>query len=771
MRSARVKHFSLLLVTALGFAVACGTSTESGFVSDGQSSSGNGGGASSNGGIGVGASGGTSGGDGSTSTYQSFVIDPAEATVAITTGQPATPAAFRALGDGAPVTAGWTLDRGELGSIDGQGVFTASGLLGGVGTVIATAGSSQATAKITVTLRGEQNGSTESDAGSGGAGGRGGVGGDAEGGPVDAATRAVLMGAATAAPDLAWLYPYDQTVWPRGILAPQLQWRDGATSNFDAVRIDVQEAHYSWTGTFARNAPTFKNHPLPAQVWKAATLSNQGEDLIVRLTFAKGGQAYGPIEERWKISSSPLKGIVYYNSYGTSLAKNFDGAIQSTGGAFENGKFGGATLSIKGNSTDPALVAGGNGNADQCYVCHTVSLDGSRLLTHYNADDKQSSFDLSNGTETKIPRGAESATFTWPGPTPDGKFFLSDLHGPSKLYHVPEGGGAANATLQPTVGLPDDLVMAFPTFSPSGNAVAFNRYGGAGGDQRTLSMMSYDSASFTFGGIDDLFTVAAGQHPVWPSFLPGGGGLLYELAVRPNDRGGLENFGGNRSNGECEGDTNAANYRCGASSDKGTRAELWMFDLATRQRVRLDRLNGKDISPTGDNAHTDDTTLNYEPAASPVVSGGYAWIVFTSRRLYGNIATVNPWWSDPRFKNLSVEPTTKKLWVAAIDLNAPPGQDPSHPAFYLPAQELMAGNSRGFWVVDPCRADGNGCEAGDECCGGFCRPGAGGALVCSNAVNTCSNEFENCAGDGDCCGTTLTCIEGRCGKKAPSGPN
>ena len=66
-----------------------------------------------------------------------------------------------------------------------------------------------------------------------------------------------------------------------------------------------------------------------------------------------------------------------------------------------------------------------------------------------------------------------------------------------------------------------------------------------------------------------------------------------------------------------------------------------------------------------------------------------------------------------------------KLWVAAIDLNAPAGTDPSHPAFYLPAQELLAGNSRGYWVVDPCHVDLTSCETGDECCGGFCRPAPG----------------------------------------------
>jgi hypothetical protein len=106
--------------------------------------------------------------------------------------------------------------------------------------------------------------------------------------------------------------------------------------------------------------------------------------------------------------------------------------------------------------------------------------------------------------------------------------------------------------------------------------------------------------------------------------------------------------------------------------------------------------------------------------------------------------------------------------VAAIDLNAPAGTDPRHPAFYLPAQELLAGNSRGYWVVDPCQADGKHCETGDECCGGFCRPDSNGALVCSNVVPTCAQEFEKCSKDTDCCNTpSLTCINGRCASPSP----
>ena len=116
--------------------------------------------------------------------------------------------------------------------------------------------------------------------------------------------------------------------------------------------------------------------------------------------------------------------------------------------------------------------------------------------------------------------------------------------------------------------------------------------------------------------------------------------------------------------------------------------------------------------------------------------------------------------------------TTKKLWVAAIDLSAPPGADASHPAFYLPAQELLAGNARAFWVQDPCRADGKSCETGDQCCNGYCQPdGAGGALICSNKppMSMCSMVQEKCASRADCCDTTNVCINGFCATTG-SGP-
>jgi hypothetical protein len=135
------------------------------------------------------------------------------------------------------------------------------------------------------------------------------------------------------------------------------------------------------------------------------------------------------------------------------------------------------------------------------------------------------------------------------------------------------------------------------------------------------------------------------------------------------------------------------------------------------------------------------------------------------------VATIDPWLSDPKDYDATMQITDKKLWVAAFDLNAQEVNtvtDPSHPAFYLPAQEIHAGNSRGFWTPDPCHPDGTSCDTGDECCGGYCQ-NVNGQLVCSSQKPPCAAEFEKCDTNADCCGATqgIQCINHICTQGSP----
>ena len=218
----------------------------------------------------------------------------------------------------------------------------------------------------------------------------------------------------------------------------------------------------------------------------------------------------------------------------------------------------------------------------------------------------------------------------------------------------------------------------------------------------------------------------------------------------------------------------------------GAKAQVWWSDMATGTATNMATLNGLNGTtsylPTN-GSHPDDTVLNYEPTVNPIVSGGYAWIIFTTRRMYGNLATQDPTTQRPAARELQLpglqQVTCKKLWVAAVDIGSiqngkfmegvAPGTDPSHPAFYLGGQELAAGNARGFWVLDACKADGMSCMTGDQCCNGFCEPlGDGGSLICGMPTgSTCSGLQEKCTTSADCCDTTNLCINGFCSLGQP----
>jgi hypothetical protein len=700
-----------------------------------------------------GRSDGSLGPDGAVAT--DLQIAPFAPSVVVEPGLPLPQVQFTATSGGVSVSATFTVDRADLGSLSASGQFTASGEGAGPGVVTARWGGLTASTPITVQLHVQQNGAspdggTAADAG---AGGWGGVGGEGMGGPVLPETATALAGPPTADPGLKLLYPYEGTVWPKGVLAPLMQWQ--SQTDYDAVSIELTGSTFRYAGTFARTATPFTHHPIPPTAWRQLNDACAGETIAVRLVFASGGAAYGPLEAHWKIASGSLKGTVYYNSYGTRLAKNSSGALGP------DPMFGGATLAITGGALEPVLVAGGNGDAKNCRVCHVVAADGSRLVTQHGDNYSVSSaYDLKSPVQEAVLPGRDWS-FAWGAVSPDGALLFSNaapLSGASNtsssLFALPSGSAVA------TSGLPAGLRAGTPAFAPNGKSVAFNWYGGTvasqRGDTRSLAVMDFAPPG-SFTGFRKVYTPAdPNQRAVYPGFTPDSGGLIFELELVSNGRG----FAETRST--CD---------SGACANRGARGELWWLDLKSLTTTRLDQLNGAGYAPPGPNGHDDDATLNYEPTVGPVPSGGYVWVVFTSRRLYGNIATINPFWSDPRYQNISSAPTPKKLWVAAIDLDATPGTDPSHPAFYVPAQELLAGNSGGYWVSEVCREVGNSCESGDQCCTGYCRltSSEGGAMACTEKPLGCAHEYESCQQAADCCADErTTCVGGHCVR---SGPN
>lgn len=677
-----------------------------------------------------------------------------------------------------PVAASWSFDRGELGSLDATtGVFTPNGNLSGTGTVTATWNGLSATAPLTVSLLSIQNGAPDAaDAGEeggeseAGAGGIGGVGGNGLGGPVSNGTQTLLSGTPTppaSSAELGWLYPYDQTVWPRGILAPLLQW--ATTHTVSAVYIHLTQKSFEFKGFYSGSA--LLNMPIDATAWQQATYGNGGDPLHVEVTVTDGTTAWGPLSENWIIAPGVLQGTVYYGSYNSRLAGASNGAV----------------LAIQPGATAPTIAIPGTGAT--CNVCHEVSADGSTLFMQNNtvADGYAdgTSYDLTDGgavimtyTGTASDGTTNNRKFLWSAVYPDGTFAMANslytreaYPGDSALFRRSDGTQIASSGWSTTV-----TSAVTPVFSTDGRKIAFNFWTGtatagagdagiiAPGAGHNLVAMDFDCGAgdagtacsgtppYSFSNLRQLYSDAS-RYPGWPAFLPDTTGLVFHNTLVPGYEGPDCTAGG--------GDN------CWLTTWEGAEAEIWWSDVpasaaTTASPVRLDALNGivngGSYLPTNPN-HPDDTVLNYEPTVNPIASGGYYWVVFTSRRMYGNIAA-----GPPYDTGNGTYPIPKKLWVAAIDINGKPGTDISHPAFYLPGQELTAGNLRGFWVVNPCKQNGNSCLTGDECCNGFCRQGDAGQLVCTSQPPGCSNEYEKCTTTADCCGASqgYQCLNGHC---------
>lgn len=599
------------------------------------------------------------------------------------------------------------------------------------------------------------------------------------------------------------------------------------------------QGFFSYTGVTPIGPGAQKRIRIAQDTWKQFTNANggaAGDDVTVEVKIlGADDKVYGPIKETWKIAPGILAGSIYYNSYDSELTGNGDEMggvlrINSRNPQPERAVPGqaGKCHTCHSLSADGSTLFAQDGKFDNS--TYTPALDDPPPRLHdcaFNpapcSNDRQKGHSYANGASYNlrstdanrgriaytasfpdggVPAGSEKdRLFVWAGAYPDGSFALASYgfanetwlaaDGATKLYKKSDGSVRASNIADVA------KVTVTPSFSADGKKVAFGYWKDATTDTdltKKIAVVDHGcgaaagsvacTGNSNFTGLRELYTAEAGYNYVaWPSFLPQGEAVVFQKQVGP----GCD---------YCDFVINAPTYRYNQrlTTWAKSQAELWIVRDATDKRpTALNALIGR--TSTGESylpehvsqdragdtltpARTwDDTKMNYMPTVNPVPSGGYYWVVFTSRRRYGNLIHENPFARNPAAQkehdDSHIGSKHKKLWVAAVDIQT--GEiDPSHPGFYLPGQELAAGNSRGFWVVDPCKADGNSCDTGDECCGGFCRPTdplvPDGPRTCqAKPPASCAQEFEKCVVASDCCATSppLDCIGGRCGRRVP----
>ena len=208
-----------------------------------------------------------------------------------------------------------------------------------------------------------------------------------------------LKNGGTADLAFAWLYPYDRTVFPRGLIPPTMQF--GGTSP-DATYVHVTFPGMDYTGFYGASNPG-RVKP-SAAVWTAITLAAKANsDVKVDVTKLSGGNVTGPITETWSIAQGSLRGTIYYETYDSQIA----GGLGSVG-----------IMRIDPGATTPSVVKSGCGN-----VCHTASADGSTLVANTQLSFGSASYDLRN--DAGVIKAQTDLSFTYGALYPDGKFLMS----------------------------------------------------------------------------------------------------------------------------------------------------------------------------------------------------------------------------------------------------------------------------------------------------------------------------------------------------------
>jgi hypothetical protein len=613
------------------------------------------------------------------------------------------------------------------------------------------------------------------------------------------------------------LYPYNNTVFPIGLITPPIMWDGGSDAAYVRVRFESQ-ANLDFQ--FAAAASNPGELRIPQAHWTEIARRTQGRPLLVTLT-TKSGNAVSTCQLTWRIASGTMNGALYYNTYNYPQA----------GGV-------GAVLRLTLGASAPELYLNDVGvpPTGPCISCHSVSAKGSVLaasLHNYAPDvvggllggllgtgggagtnENFLSFAVPVTSALQPTARTRVADATFGALTPDGALLLqmgnpqctagasTFPRAPNNFFLVqgPTAAGLIDTTNGQSVqaqGLDPNAYMWMPQFSPDGKHVVFNHAkpdGKGGTDRRELAMMDFDQATRAFSNLRVIGS-RQGVEPSLPYAPAASNGFGFPIASGANGCGELlqgDAALGHIANGSCTGpcypawpfftpDSRGVIYSLISEPDFAvafpgrdtpSKSELWYVNIDDPKRPLPLRLDAANKGLEGE-----DTLNNYYPTVLPVQVGGYYWMFWTTMRKWGH-RKIEPGAGGAIDQLLSGEAAAqavkKRIWVSAIRASGTADEnaggiekDPSFPGFYLEGQS-ETGNTRAFAALNPCRATGNDCQSGLDCCTGFCdvQPGADkGKCV---AEVKCSKTNERCKTDKDCCPPAMgepanSCIGGYCG--------
>ena len=234
-------------------------------------------------------------------------------------------------------------------------------------------------------MGGDGNFGTSGDSGSGPIFGSGGANSAGGGGPVATGGFVANMAKAPLPPQtdlcmaqaaqfqggsgsgITYTYPYDGTVFPRGLLAPQIMWNQ--SGNADQVMLKMQSQKFSYQKCFAATNPL--RISVPQDAWDSAGFYSNGpsDPMTISISVVSGGQKLGPVTETVMFAQASIKGAIYYNTYNSPLAQNNGAVLKIIPGQAQPTAFLVTTATVV-----PPF--------GPCISCHALSANGSVMTAN-----------------------------------------------------------------------------------------------------------------------------------------------------------------------------------------------------------------------------------------------------------------------------------------------------------------------------------------------------------------------------------------------------
>ncbi|MGE0401927.1 MAG: TolB family protein [Kofleriaceae bacterium] len=449
-----------------------------------------------------------------------------------------------------------------------------------------------------------------------------------------------------AAPSL--VYPNDGVIVPPNLGKLELHFRPGGGNtvfevSFASSVIDLK-VYVSCTALNGGGVY------LPdQQVWSWIAESHRGTDPVrwsIRGTDANGTAVGASTEMTIGFAPRDLGGGIYYWTTATGSIMRFD--------------FASTTQTMAEPFVTPSMTGG------TCVGCHALSRDGKKLVAE--AGGQNDGRILLLDVETRMPMVPFASTpksnfESW---NPDGSQFAGVWADSGNEFNLMIFNG--------TTGQIDEIVDAggtaanptnHPDWSPLGDRIAFANVG----VMNTLQMMynceirSVAKVGGAWQPYQVLVPREAGKNKYYPAYAPDGKMLVFNESICNSGNTG----------GECDADTNPT-------------AKLKVVDgIAGGQVWDMTRANAPGIADNGQTNLTN-TFPKWNPFISEVNNQGgrLAWVTFASTRKYG-------------LRNPPGNGTL--IWMAAVNLDAPAGTDPSYAAFALPFQDITTSNHIAQWTT------------------------------------------------------------------------